>query len=200
MTPPHKCGRLLLDCHRSVLRNDTHPGGTLDPTAPYEPIRSRNEYTAFRCRLKRGSPLRVKFMATRNILDQRNKAVVAFLDGRRLKGYICNFLEQNDRFRLFFEQETAEREGTEVPMKDLKAIFFARDFVGGREYTQPQEPNSQNQSRKAEVTFRDGERLVGTTDDYHPQKIGFFLVPVDPRSNNLRVFVIAKNAKQIRWL
>jgi len=132
--------------------------------------------------------------------DNRNKAVVAYLDGRRLKGYIYNFSAQKDRFRLFFEHDTAQREGTDVQMKDLKAIFFARDFVGNSEYTESQTLSSQSQGRKAEVTFRDGEKLVGTTDAYNPQKIGFFLVPADPRSNNLRAFVITKNATQIRWL
>ncbi len=139
-------------------------------------------------------------MATPNILDSRNKAIVAFLDGRRLKGYIYNFSAQKDSFRLFLEQDAARRNGTDVQMKDLKAIFFARDFVGNSEYTESQELTTQNQGRKAEVTFRDGEKLAGTTDAYNPQKVGFFLVPADPRSNNLRVFVITKNATQIRWL
>ncbi|SRR5260370_1435834 len=139
-------------------------------------------------------------MATPNILDNRNKAVVAFLDGRRMKGYIYNFSAQKDRFRLFFEQDTDQREGTDVEMKDLKAIFFAKDFVGNSEYAESQALTSQNHGRKAEVTFRDGEKLVGTTDAYNPQKVGFFLVPADPRSNDLLVFVITKNATQIRWI
>src|SRR5713101_5242176 len=101
--------------------------------------------------------------------DIRSKAVVAFLDGRRLKGYIYNFSSQKDRFRLFFEQDTLQREGTDVQIKDLKAIFLAKNFVG-------------------------------TTDAYNPQKIGFFMVPADPRSNNQRVFVVSKNAVKIHWL
>jgi len=139
-------------------------------------------------------------MATPNVIDNRNKAVVAFLDGRRLKGYIYNFSAQKDRFRLFLEKDTLQREGTDVQVKELKAIFFAKDFVGNSEYTELQIITNQNGCRKAEVTFRDGEKIVGTTDAYNPQKIGFFLVPADPRSNNLRVFVITKNATQIRWL
>jgi hypothetical protein len=139
-------------------------------------------------------------MATTNIPDNRNKAVIAFLDGRRLKGYIYNFSAQKDRFRLFLEQDTLRGEGTDVQMKDLKAIFFAKDFVGNSEYTESRILTSQNGCRKAEVTFCDGEKLVGTTDAYNSQKIGFFLVPSDPRSNNLRVFVITKNATQIRWI
>ena len=139
-------------------------------------------------------------MATQSTPNNRNKAIVAFLDGRRLKGYIYNFSAQKDRFRLFLEQDTTQREGKDVQMKDLKAIFFAKDFVGNSEYTESQELTSQNQGRKAEVTFRDGEKLAGTTDAYNPDKVGFFLVPADPRSNNLRVFVITKNAAQIRWV
>lgn len=139
-------------------------------------------------------------MTAPNSSDQRNKAVVAFLDGRRLKGYIYNFSAQKDRFRLFSEEDALQRQGTDVQMKELKAIFFARDFVGNREYQESQSLDPQNQGRKAEVIFRDGEKLVGTTDAYNPQRTGFFMVPVDPRSNNLRVFVITKNARQIRWI
>ncbi|OLC89936.1 MAG: hypothetical protein DMG35_03910 [Acidobacteria bacterium] len=126
--------------------------------------------------------------------------MVAFLDGRRLKGYIYNFSSQKDRFRLFFEKDTLQREGTDVQIKDLKAIFFAKDFVGNSEYQESQMVPLGNQGRKAEVTFRDGEKIVGTTDAYNPQKIGFFMVPADPRSNNQRVFVVTKNARQIRWI
>lgn len=125
--------------------------------------------------------------------------VIAFLDGRRMKGYIHSFSAEEDHFRLFLEQDTAEHQGAAVQMKDLKAIFLARDFVGNSEYGESQELDPQNQSRKAEVTFRDGEKLAGTTDTYNPQRVGFFLFPADPRSNDLRVFVIAENAAQIRW-
>lgn len=137
-------------------------------------------------------------MATRDLLSNRNKAVVAFLDGRRMKGYIHDLSAQKDRFQLFSELDTARGEETEVYMQDLKAIFLARDFVGS-EYREFQELNVANQSRKAEVTFRDGEKLEGTTEGYNPQEYGFFLIPADPRSNHLRVFVITRNAAQIRW-
>ena len=136
----------------------------------------------------------------RRVLDNRNKAVVAFLDGRRLKGYIYIFSAQKDCCRLFSHQDSDRKgegqpEGTDVQMKDLKAIFFAKDFAGDREFKESQTFTTQNHGRKAEVTFRDGEKLVGTTDAYNPQKVGL----ADPRSNNLRVFVITKNAIKIIW-
>jgi len=139
-------------------------------------------------------------MTAPNHEDLRSKAVVAFLDGRRVKGHIYNFSLVKDRFRIFSEKDVQQREGTDVQLKDLKAIFFARDFNGNSAHRESNEFTTQNGGRKAEVTFRDGEKLVGTTDAYNPQKIGFFIVPADPRSNNLRVFVITKNAQQIRWI
>ena len=139
-------------------------------------------------------------MATPPKAHQLNKAIVAYLDGRREKGYIYDFSSLKPSFRILPEEDPLQQRGKEVAVKDLKAVFFVKDFVGNSEYTESQILISQNGGRKAEVTFRDGEKLIGTTDAYNPQKIGFFLVPADPRSNNLRIFVITKNATQIRWI
>ncbi len=130
----------------------------------------------------------------------RNRAVVAFLDGRRIKGYIFNFSALKDRFRIFPESDTKQTGGTDVEMRDLKAIFFAKDFAGDPKHQESHEIAPNVQGRKTEVIFRDGEKLVGTTDAYNPKKIGFFVFPSDPRSNNLRVFVVIKNTRELRWL
>jgi len=132
--------------------------------------------------------------------DNRNRAVVAYLDGRRLKGYIYNFSALKDRFRVFSETDTQQTNGTDVEMKDLKAIFFAKDFAGNPEHKECHELQPNAQGRKTEIIFGDGEKLVGTTDAFNPKKIGFFVFPSDPRSNNLRVFVILKNIQSLRWL
>ena len=132
--------------------------------------------------------------------DNRNRAVVAFLDGRRLKGYILNFSAQKERFRIFPESDAHQTGGTDVEMKDLKAIFFAKDFSGDPSHQDSHDIGPGVQGRKTEVIFRDGEKLVGTTDAYNSKKIGFFVFPSDPRSNNLRVFVILKNIRELRWL
>ena len=44
--------------------------------------------------------------------------------------------------------------------------------------------------RKATVDFVDGEQIVGTVMDYNDKTVGFFLFPVDPKSNNRKVFII----------
>ena len=40
-----------------------------------------------------------------------------------------------------------------------------------------------------EVRFKDGERLVALANRYPPLGKLFFLVPVDPASNNIRILV-----------
>jgi hypothetical protein len=135
-----------------------------------------------------------------NNTDNRSKAVVAYLDGRRQKGYICDFSPQKDCFRLFPEQNGQHPEGAEVQMSELKAIFFDRNFAGNSADHDSEELAQPGQGGRAEVTFHDGEKIVGDADAYDPQRKGFFVVPSDPRSGNLRVFIIAKNAQQIRWI
>jgi hypothetical protein len=51
-----------------------------------------------------------------------------------------------------------------------------------------------------EVTFADGEILVGSTMGYDPNRQGFFLFPVDPKSNNMRVYAVCSAVKQVRNL
>ena len=133
-------------------------------------------------------------------LDNRSKAVVAFLDRRRLKGYIYNFSPLKDRFRLFPHDNPLQTQGTDVELKDLKAIFFVKDFTGNPDSPKSPPEELHKRGRKAEITFPDGEVFVGTTDAYNPKKLGFFVAPLDPMSNNLRVFVIIKNIHQLKWL
>jgi hypothetical protein len=122
-----------------------------------------------------------------------NQAVVAFLDGRRLKGFVFNFSAMREVFRLFPSEKATHESGTDVLMRDLKAIFFVKDFSGDPGYKEPPELDATQRGRKIEITFADGEKLIGVTDAYNKQKLGFFVFPTDARSNNVRIFVINKN-------
>jgi hypothetical protein len=131
--------------------------------------------------------------------DSRSRVVVAYLDGRRLKGYVYNFSPLHEFFRLFPHEETTQARGTDVQLKDLKAVFFVKDFAGNPAYKESQRVDPARVGRRIEVTFADGEVINGTTDTYNPQKPGFFIAPADPAWNTIRVFVVKKNAKQIRF-
>jgi hypothetical protein len=129
-----------------------------------------------------------------------NKAVIAFLDGRRLRGHVFDFSPMKDRFHLAPEDSPLQGKRSEILLKDLKAIFFVKDFSGNRDYRDSQVSDSPIRGRKIEVTFRDGETLVGTTQAYNLKNPGFFLFPVDDKSNNARIFVVSRNVQNVRTL
>ena len=133
-------------------------------------------------------------------LDRANRAVVAYLDGRRLKGYVYDFSALKDRFRLFPADDPLGRGGTEVEMKDLKAVFFVKDFAGQPGYHESQLAEPSTHGRRIEVTFSDGEQMLGTTEGYNLQRVGFFIFPADVKSNNVRIFVVNKNIRQAKWV
>jgi len=132
------------------------------------------------------------------IPDQRTKIVVAFLDGRRLKGYSFNFSALNEFFDLFPQEKSLGDQGIKVPLKDVKAVFFVKDFAGNAAYGESQLMETRGPGRSLEITFADGEKVRGRTMGYNPQKIGFFVIPIDPGSNNARIFVVNRNTRQIK--
>jgi hypothetical protein len=49
------------------------------------------------------------------------------------------------------------------------------------------------------VTFADGEVFGGFTTGYSKDKQGFFVIPVDPKTNNSRIYVVAAAVTKIEW-
>jgi hypothetical protein len=133
-------------------------------------------------------------------MGQGNKVVVAYLDGRRLKGYIFDFSAAKDHFRLLPEEAPLKHQGSEVLFHELKAVFFVKDFIGNKDYQESQNFDTAKHGRRIEVTFKDGETFAGTTEGYNAQKLGFFVFPTDPKSNNIRIFVVNKNVNQVKML
>ena len=129
-----------------------------------------------------------------------SKVVIGKIDGTRLKGYIFNFSPMRDSFRLFPEPNSAQDAGKDVQLREVKAIFFVRDFSGNRERKDSQQVGAGVHGRKLEVTFRDNEKIAGTTEAYNPQKVGFFIFPADSESNNSRIFVVNAAVRQVKHL
>ena len=118
------------------------------------------------------------------------RVVVRYGDGRVLKGY-ANFDPAAARLSLV-PQGDPEAQEIAVAVTELKAVFFVRSFDGDPAYDeckdlyQPRPPDT----RKVSVRFRDGEELVGHTRQLDRHRAGLFFTPLDPRSNNLRVFAV----------
>ena len=128
-----------------------------------------------------------------------NKVVVAYLDGHRLRGNLYDFSPLKDTFRLVPEG-SPQGKNTEVSLKDLKAVFFVKDFRGNSKYKESQKIDEGKPGRKIEVRFFDGEKIVGTTQAYNPSHKGFFVFPADPKSNSLRIFVVNWNVRDVKFL
>jgi hypothetical protein len=129
------------------------------------------------------------------------KVVARYIDGKTVKGLSQDFFPNKDRFHVY-PADKPSAEGVEILLKELKAVFFVRDFVGNYQYDERKEYISGDKpsGRKIEVAFADGEVLVGTTLGYDPKRPGFFLFPADPQSNNIRVFAVTTAVKKVRYL
>lgn len=128
------------------------------------------------------------------------KIVVRYKDGRVLKGFSHDFSPGRSQFALWPSINAPEHDGMLVPLSVLKAVFFVRDFQGDASYTEERSFGQAAHGRKLEVTFADNELLVGTTLSYRPDGQGFFVIPADPRANNLRVFVVTSAVRHVRFL
>jgi hypothetical protein len=132
---------------------------------------------------------------------QRNRVVVRFLDGNLLKGYTHDFLPEKDLFHLI--EETAAGAGSvrEIKSSDLKAVFFVKTFAGNKDYNEKKSfkevAAASLHGIKIKVTFKDGEVLCGLSLGYNKTKKGFFIVPIDPLSNNDRIYVVASSTKSV---
>jgi hypothetical protein len=126
-----------------------------------------------------------------------NKVVAGLLDGRRVKGTTRDFSPTRPVLRI---GSTSGDSSVTVRLADLKALFFVRSLDGDHIHRMTGFPSpvaARAQGKKVAVQFRDGELLCGYALAYTPERDGFFLVPADPRSNNLRVYVLAQATTDI---
>ncbi|MGH7359050.1 MAG: DUF6982 domain-containing protein [Candidatus Rokuibacteriota bacterium] len=124
------------------------------------------------------------------------KVVARYLDGRLVKGYTFDFGPAQPRFHVFAEP-SATGPSTRILLLELKALFFVRDFAGDPAHQEARQFAPGNAGRHVEVRFRDGEVMVGAVDGMATDDPGFFLVPADPESNNVRVYVIAAATRAV---
>jgi len=119
-----------------------------------------------------------------------NKIVVHEKGGSVLKGTTADFLPK----RPFFHLAVGGMHGEEIKqifIDDLKAVFFVKDFSGNKDYKETTGPDVlPGSGKKIRVVFKDGETISGYTYVFNMDQPGFFLIPLDPKSNNERIFII----------
>lgn len=132
----------------------------------------------------------------------RNRIVVRYANDKVVKGYTYNFSPNRSSFHIELISGGNEGKGIEVALKDIKGVFFVRDFTGDASYNERKyfEDGQEVNGRKVEVSFKDGEVLVGSIAVYDPNKQGFFFYPADPQSNNLKIFVMLSAVSEVDFL
>jgi hypothetical protein len=131
-----------------------------------------------------------------------NRIVARYRDGRIVKGHTGNFSPTASSFLLAIDQADSPGRSVTVQVAELKAIFFVRDFAGdpGRQDRKEFAAHQPYQGRQIEVTFYDGEKIVGSTPNYDPSLPGFFVFPADTESNTMKVFAVAGAVASVCWV
>jgi len=134
------------------------------------------------------------------IAKVQNLVVARYQDGRIVKGTTYDFGPQKKGFHVVPLGEEG-RKVTEVLFSDLKAVFFVKSLEGKQDHPSAREGIEEKTEpmgqMKVKITFLDGETLLGTTQGYTLEREGFFIVPLEGDSNNLRIFVVSKAVKEV---
>lgn len=133
---------------------------------------------------------------------ERNRVVVHFKDGRLFKGYTHDFTPVKEIFHLASEQEEDKGDIYEIKVADLKAIFFVKTLEGKKDYDEKRRFEEVDTSGlrgvKIRVEFYDGEVIRGISLGYGKNRKGFFIIPVDPQSNNERIYVLSDALRDVK--
>jgi hypothetical protein len=126
-----------------------------------------------------------------------NKIVIRYTDGKIKKGTTEDFLPNKDILHL---RDRDNGEIQKIIIKDLKAVFFVKDFEGNPNYQEKDDIERVGLGRKIKVHFKDGEKLVGYTQGFSRDRAGFIIFPSDPNSNNEKAFVVTDATDKVYFV
>jgi hypothetical protein len=140
-------------------------------------------------------------------MADEERVVARFNDGRVLKGYARGFTAESD---VVVIAEAGSGKEHRIAVVDLKALFFIKSFEGDKNYREKKAFGvSANKGHKVYIKFRDRESLVGFIEGDVPwdkgffvskdgsRAPGFFLIPADQDSNNVKVFVVGASVEDV---
>jgi hypothetical protein len=132
----------------------------------------------------------------------QSKIVARYLNGQVMKGITRDFMPSKEFLHLLPENAPPSATPLPVTIRELKALFFVKDFKGDPQYREKKEfsPTQPVTGRKIKVAFNDGEVLVGTTQGYQPGRPGFFLFPADSKSNAERCYIVSTAVKSVSFI
>ncbi len=136
-------------------------------------------------------------LSANHVTSMTINIVARFIDGRLIKGTSMDV----DPAKPACHIRTPDGAIYTVELSELKALFFVKSLSGDADHSEGMdlEPADRRQfgSSLVELTFADGERMVGLANRASPNGNYFFVLPVDSRSNNIRVLVNRAALKSI---
>lgn len=133
-----------------------------------------------------------------------NKVVIHYLDGKVERGYTTDFQPSKEIFHLIIKEGDKEK-SLPVKLSILKAVFFVKELMGQKRTKSDVKKSFDDfkdkkfVGKKVKIEFTDGEVLYGLTLSYLPHRGGFFFTPIDPESNNERIFALLSAIKDITF-
>lgn len=128
---------------------------------------------------------------TRPAAHNAPRAIVArFIDGKTLKGTTHDFAPDKDLFHVYVDGDESKPAAT-IRVAALKAVFFVKTYQGNRYHVEDKSFRPGNEpGRRIKVTFKDKEEIAGFSTGSLAGRVGFFVLPADPASNNHRIFIV----------
>lgn len=126
-----------------------------------------------------------------------NKIIIRYLDGKIKKGTTEDFFPNKTFFHL---RDKDNDEYIKISIEDLKAVFFVKSYEGDNAYDENKEFERFGLGKKIKVRFKDGEMLIGYTQGFSRERVGFILFPADPDCNNEKVFVVTAATDNIGFV
>jgi hypothetical protein len=124
------------------------------------------------------------FAPSPSFVSGDHRIVLHTVEGQVLRGSIANADLSDPELPLIQPSGAVAR----IPAEQVKAIFF---MLSAGERT-PAAAGT-----RVRVTFGDGRQISGLSPDYSPDSTGFFVLPLDGRTNTARVWVYRAAVRQI---
>jgi hypothetical protein len=124
-------------------------------------------------------------------IAELGKVVVQTREKKLYKGFSKSDFITDSKVKLIDEKGNQ----FDLPLEDLKAVFFVRDFNGNPEYDEVRFLTSQEKPIRwivAELQFTDGEVVEGKirNDQGLLNEPGFYLYPTDEVGNTEVIYVV----------
>jgi Family of unknown function (DUF6982) len=137
----------------------------------------------------------------KELLSGRPKIIARTRNGKCFKGYL-----RDGRFltRGILRMTTVDHHDLPVDLKQLKGVFFVRDFEGNKDHLESKilVSDPDRPGLRVRLRFEDNETMEGVVENHLDliQSEGFFFWPADPEANNNLIFVVKSSLLGFRVL